>query len=243
MIAPTTTLGELVVENPARSRVLEKFGLDYCCGGKATLGDACARKALPVDSVVRELDASDATYRRTQLDGRGPGDWSLTEIVDHIERTHHDYLRAELPRLSGLLEKVVRAHGDNSPYLHTLRDTFEPFRADLEQHMAKEEKVLFPWIRRNEATGTGGVSLASLGSPIAVMEAEHEDAGAALEEFRALTNGYVAPPTACGTFRALLDALATLEQDMHRHVHLENSVLFPRALGGKVGGGGGGGAA
>ncbi|WP_395145891.1 iron-sulfur cluster repair di-iron protein [Armatimonas sp.] len=223
----TKTLGELVVENPARSRVLEKFELDYCCGGKATLRDACTRKELCIESVLREIHACDQSKNQSELD---PTNMPLTELANHIEQTHHAYLHTELPRLSILLDKVVAAHGKHVPYLAELQTLFTDFRVDLEQHMAKEEMMLFPWIRRNEAAPSIEAHTTGLAEPIAVMETEHEAAGDALVQFRALTGGYITPPQACGTFRALLDGLATLEWDMHQHVHLENHLLFPRAL-------------
>lgn len=213
------TLGSLVVENPARSRVLEELGLDYCCGGKKTLRESCVAKSLVPEQVMAQLEKCDQTDTAPTQD---PATLTPGLLADHIESTHHAYLKRELPRLSQLLDKVVAAHGRTNPYLHELKAVFEPFRSELEQHMAKEEQVLFPWIRQKIGSGMRG--------PIAVMEAEHEAAGAALETFRVLTAGYSIPETACGTFRALMDGLATLERDMHQHVHLENNVLFPKAL-------------
>lgn len=226
MTAWTKTLGELVVENPARSRVLEKFGLDYCCGGKMTVTDACIKKQISVEEVLERIRDCDRAKSVMEFD---PTPLTLTELANHIEQTHHAYLHQELPRLSTLLGKVVAAHGKRHPYLGELQAVFTKFREELEQHMAKEETLLFPWIRRNELAGRMSSSWVSLAGPIAVMEVEHEAAGSALAQFHALTGGYVAPSDACGTFRALLDGLATLEQDMHQHVHLENNLLFPQA--------------
>lgn len=225
MILAEKTLGELVAENPSRSRLFEKLGLDYCCGGKRTLGHACEAKQLSLDEVVSQLqcEVDPSTVEEN------PAELPLPALSDHIEATHHTYLKQELPRISGLLAKVVKAHGRTHPFLIELQQAYEPFRDELEQHMFKEEQVLFPWIRQIDSVPVAEQRPA-LSGPISVMEAEHESAGEALEAFRYLTDSYQAPEDACGTFRALYDALATLERDMHQHVHLENNVLFPRAL-------------
>ena len=225
MILAEKTLGELVAENPSRSRLFERLGLDYCCGGRRTLGHACEDKQISLDEVVSQLKSeSDISTV-----GGNPAELPISALADHIEETHHAYLTQELPRISGLLEKVVKAHGRTHPFLIELQQAYEPFRDELEQHMFKEEQVLFPWIRQIDSAPVAEQRPA-LSGPISVMEAEHESAGEALEGFRHLTNNYQAPEDACGTFRALYDALATLEKDMHQHVHLENNVLFPRAL-------------
>lgn len=229
MILAEKTLGELVAESPSRSRLFERLGLDYCCGGRRTLGHACEAKQISLDEVVSQLQ-SEADLSTV---GGNPADLPLSALADHIEATHHAYLTQELPRISGLLEKVVKAHGRTHPFLIELQQAFKPFRDELEQHMFKEERVLFPWIRQLDGVGEGSHGAQQrpvISGPISVMEAEHESAGEALEGFRHLTNNYQAPEDACGTFRALYDALATLERDMHQHVHLENNVLFPRAL-------------
>jgi len=227
-----TTVGELVAERPARSRVFEELGIDYCCGGKLSLAEACARKGLDPDEVSRRL--ASAGFAAPETDWRAA---PLAALCDHIVTTHHAFLHRELPRLRGLLTKLARAHGDRHPeLLHTLA-VFGPFADDLAAHMTKEERVLFPLIAGIESGGVPRTPFVL--QPIAVMEAEHDDAGRALAEMRRLTGGYAVPADGCGTYRAAMDGLTELEADLHAHVHKENSILFPRAarLGAEVGAG------
>src|SRR5581483_9505995 len=221
------TVGQLVAEQPARSRIFERLGIDYCCGGGRSLADACAAKRLDAQAVLRDLEACDAAAPAPETD------WTqatLTELCDHIEQTHHAYLRQALPRLSALTEKVARAHGAKDPRLLDLHATFGGLRAELEAHMAKEEFILFPLCRQLEgATARPRFHCGSVQNPIRVMVAEHADAGEALEEMRALTDDFTPPVGACNTYRAMLQALEELEADLHQHVHKENNLLFPRA--------------
>jgi regulator of cell morphogenesis and NO signaling len=222
------TVGRLVAAQPSRSKVFERWGLDYCCGGKKPLAEACAERGLEPETVLRELAAEDA--RPTAGVGT---DWTtapLSALCDHIIATHHDYLREALPRLTLLTDKVANAHGDKRPELRDVATLFATFRRELENHMRKEEVILFPLIKTLETVEMlPAFHCGSVANPIQVMELEHDDAGAALERLRALTNGFTPPPGACNTYRAMLDALAELEADMHQHVHKENNILFPRA--------------
>lgn len=226
------TVGELVVENPTRARVFEKLGIDYCCGGKKPLADACAEQGLDVGRVTEALATADAP-------GEGQRDWSqarLTELCDHIEATHHAYLKQELPRLTAMIQKVAQVHGDRHAELWMVRDVFEGMRSEMEAHMFKEEHILFPAIRRLESnSGEPCFHCGSIQNPIRVMESEHDSAGGALERMRQLTQGYAVPDGACNTYRAMLSALEQLEADMHQHVHKENNVLFPRAIAAEAG--------
>jgi regulator of cell morphogenesis and NO signaling len=231
MSAPNlqATVGQLVVERPARSRVFQKLGIDFCCGGKLTLEQAARKRNLDPQTVLEVLLATEDAANGTAV--ADPSRLSLSQLCDDIERTHHDYLKTELPRLHMMLQKVARAHGDRYPYMREVLAVYEPFMAELNHHMTKEEQVLFPMIRRLEAgersaTHCGG----TVGNPIGVMEHEHDDAGAALAKMNELSRGYAPPLDACNTFRAALDGLAELERDMHQHVHKENNLLFPRAL-------------
>jgi regulator of cell morphogenesis and NO signaling len=216
------TVGELVAERPARSRIFEELGIDYCCGGKLSLAEACARKGLDPDEVSRRLAATEVAESET--------DWRaapLAALADHIVSTHHAFLRRELPRLRGLLAKLARVHGDRHPELRDALAVFGPFADELTEHMMKEERVLFPLITGLESGRVPRTPFVL--QPIAVMEAEHDDAGRALAEMRRLTGGYALPADGCGTYRAAMAGLAELEADMHEHVHKENSILFPRA--------------
>ena len=229
-LCKTASVGDLVAKRPGRAVVFEKHGIDYCCGGQATLEDACKKKGLNIESVIAELSAED----RKDLHHIG-SDWttaSLKELVEHIIATYHKPLRQELPRVAQLAEKVSRVHGDSHPEMVEVRNIFNRMRAQLELHMQKEEMVLFPGIIAMESTGSpqifgcgGGIE-----HPIEVMTNEHDQAGADLSAMRRLTHDYTAPPDACGSFKVLLHSLGQIESEMHQHVHKENHILFPRAL-------------
>lgn len=225
----TRTVGQLVTENPRRSKVFERFGIDYCCGGKKPLQEACETSGVASGEVLRALDEMEA-----QAPKGDTRDWNsapLGELADHIVATHHDYLRQALPRIDVLTEKVARVHGPRRPELIQVRQIFEDFRDELMQHMFKEEQILFPMLRElDHLQAEPHFHCGSVANPISVMEHEHDNAGNALAEMRRLTNGYTPPEDACNTLRATLDALAELEADMHLHVHLENNILFPRGV-------------
>jgi regulator of cell morphogenesis and NO signaling len=228
-ISIETTVGELVSQRPERSRIFESLDIDYCCGGKKSLALACREKGLDPLTVRRLLDTDLGT-----APARSEANWStatLSALADHIQNTHHAYLKSELPRLLEMVRKVAAVHGNNHPWLLELDGIFRGFAAEMESHTLTEEEVLFPIIRNLDqgrlaaVDDCGGTVL----GPIGVMEREHDDAGRALARIRELSDGYVPPADACNTFRATLTGLLDLERDMHRHVHLENSILFPRA--------------
>ena len=224
-----TTIGQLVTERPARARIFESFGIDYCCGGKKPLAEAIREKGLDEKAVVGVLDAFDD--QPTQSAEPDYAKMSMTELADHIEQTHHAYLKNELPRLAFLVNKVATRHGEGRPQLIEVAHVFNAFMAELESHMQKEEMILFPICRRLEQAGAPQqFHCGSVQNPIRVMVQEHDDAGQALQQMRTLTDDYTLPPDACNTYRALFDSLQQLEQDMHRHVHKENSILFPKAV-------------
>lgn len=223
-----TTVGQLVAERPLRARVFERYGIDYCCGGKTPLVQACAEKGLGVDQVFRDLDAADTAAAPGEQ--RNWAEATLSELIDHIVATHHAYLQRQLPRLTALASKVVEVHGGHHPELHEVRDIFQDLRAELESHAAKEEQILFPMIKTLEAsTAAPCFHCGSVNNPIRVMEHEHDDAGNALARIRGLTNDYTPPPDACNTYRTFLTELAEFEADLHQHIHKENNILFPRA--------------
>lgn len=225
------TVGQLVAERPARSRVFQQLGIDFCCGGKKPLEEACRAKGLDPHTVLQTLLAGeDQTPGEVALVDAAR--MSLTELCAHIESTHHAYLRIELPRLHQMLTRVAAVHGGRYPWMRQVLDVFAPFAEELASHMVKEEQVLFPMIRALEAgeRGVAGHCGDTIANPVRMMEHEHDDAGEALRLMHELTDGYTPPADACNTFRAALDGLRELEQDMHQHVHKENNILFPRAL-------------
>ena len=224
-----STVGELVREVPGRARVFECFKIDYCCGGKIPLSAACAKKGIDPTEVVERLQSYDAERDNESIVDADA--MSLTELADHIESTHHAYLREELPRLDFMTEKVARVHGDKEPRLHQVRDAFVALKNELEPHMMKEEKILFPIVRQLEASADQvEFHCGSVANPIHQMEHEHDQAGEALAILRQATDGFSPPQWACNTYRAMLDSLSQLEGDMHQHIHKENNVLFPKTL-------------
>lgn len=232
MISVEKTVGQIAAESPASVRVFEKYGIDYCCGGGRPLAEACREKGLAVETVLAELESDRSA-------GNGAArDWNvapLSELIDHILTTHHDYLRAELPTVQTRLTKVIEAHGAKYPEsLLPLREVFLGLQEELYGHMRKEEMILFPVIMEMEAAIAGGGRPApppfgTVENPIRVMRHEHDSAATALREMRRLTNGYTLPADACATYRALFLGLQELEADLHQHIHLENNILFPRA--------------
>lgn len=226
---PHSTVGDLVRQSPSRARVFEGLKIDYCCGGKVSLTRACEKRGIAIDEVLLQIDQCDS-----DMDGNeslDPDAMALAELADHIEATHHAYLREELPRLEWMTEKVSRVHGDKEPRLLRVREAFIALKAELEPHMLKEEQILFPIVRELEASGSATDSpCGSIANPIRQMEHEHDQAGDALAILRESTEGFVPPEWACNTYRAMLDSLQKLEADMHQHIHKEYNVLFPKAI-------------
>ena len=229
----TMTVAEIATSSMAAVRVFEKFGIDYCCGGKRPLEDVCRDKGLDPVAVREEIWKSAAGTADQGVD------WNTTPLaalIEHIVTTHHQYLKLELPRLSDRLAKVVRVYGDKDrELLSALPEIYAALRSELELHMRKEEFILFPAIERYENAYKAGAPLpvlpfGSVGNPIAMMEAEHSSAGDALAKIRELSRDYTIPEHACVTYRALLSGLKELERDLHQHIHLENNILFPRVL-------------
>lgn len=217
------TVGEIVAESPTLARVFQSFKIDFCCQGGRTLREACELKSLAPEAVLDQLEAG---MRDKAEPGENPALLPPAELVEHIVSTHHDYLRNELPRLHAMAERVANVHGGHTPPLVEVYRTFVTMEEELSSHIMKEEQILFPAI----VALTRGGNTMPLDGPIACMLHEHDDAGAALSRLRELTNGFTPPPEACNTYRALFAGLAELEDDLHRHIHLENSVLFPAAI-------------
>lgn len=228
-ITPETLVGEIVRAFPVRSRIFENLGIDYCCGGKKSLGEACKAKGLDPATVAAMLSALDNAGQETQAD---PDTLTLTALCDHIERVHHGYLREELPRLDFMTRKVAATHGDAEPRLLDVRRVFETFSEKISAHTTEENEQVFPAIRKLEgADGNKAEKTFALKKEFEKLEAEHLSTGEALAQFNQLTDGYTPPEWACNTMRALYDGLRQMEKDMHQHIHEENNVLFPRALG------------
>ena len=226
-ITPTSLVAGIATAHPASIKVFQRHRIDFCCGGNTALAGVCEQRQIAVSDLIAELEAALVTEADDTDWTRAP----LAELVAHIQHRFHRPLEAELPRLRGMVDKVVSRHGDRRPAtLLPLQATFARLQAGLLEHMAKEDAVLFPAIVALESGGSVAPDAWSeIDQPIAVLEAEHAAAGAALARLSDLTDGYVPPADACPTFRGLYHGLAELERDMHLHVHLENHVLFPRA--------------
>jgi regulator of cell morphogenesis and NO signaling len=232
MTTPQTTVRDIALENPAAIRVFEKFGIDYCCGGRKPLAQACEERALEPAAVLAAIAGA------AREPSAPSADWttaSLESLCAHIVSTHHAYVRAEIPRLEQFAQKVVSRHGAAHPELLPIQQLVASLGEDLLQHLEKEEVILFPYIvnlERNLAS-CGPRSLACFGAvrnPVRVMMAEHDAAGAALAEIRSLSHDFTPPEGACPTYRGFYQALSDFERDLHQHVHLENNILFPRAI-------------
>lgn len=222
---PETTVGEIVAVRPLLARVFEKLGIDYCCGGKQTLAAVCARLGLDLATTLTVLESAGAAFAGgpAEVDAAAMGQ---AELADHIVSVHHAYLKTELPRLVEMAERVAYKHGGRDPRLAEVSQVVRELAEEMFSHMQKEEEILFPLVRQI-AAGGGNPGLAA---PIAQMEAEHESAGNLTARLRVLTGGYAPDADSCNTHRALLAGLAEFESDLHRHVHKENNILFPRAL-------------
>ncbi len=222
-ISAVSTLADIVTARPSLARVLEAQGLDYCCGGSSTLVDACAALELDADQVLGELAAGgnhDEAPEWATMNG--------AELVDHIEHTHHQYLWAEMPRLSALSDKVLSVHGERHPELAAITTCYETIRTDMEPHLISEEQVLFPTIRKLAAERAASTfDEGALNDLVSVMLTDHDIIGELLAELRDLTNGYQVPADGCASYEALFAGLAELEADTHLHVHKENNVLLP----------------
>ncbi len=232
MATPTQTVRDIATENPASVRVFERLGIDYCCGGRVPLAEACATKGLDLDEVVASL--AEATPQSVP----GAPDWmkeSLSRLAAHIVKTHHAYVTQEVPRLNGLAIKVVSRHGDTRTELAVIQSKLEDLSEELITHQGKEEVVLFPYIGKLEqfVSGNGAMPRNCFGTienPIRMMTQDHDVAGHLMAEIRNLSEDYTPPAGACPTFRAFYAGLHEFEQDLHQHIHLENNILFPRAI-------------
>lgn len=232
MNTPQTTVRDIAIEQPASIRVFEKFGIDYCCGGRKPLAEACQERSLDPQAVLAAIDMASGTCSETAPD------WTtatLAALCRHIVATHHEYVRAELPRLQQLAQRVVSRHGDTHPELPQIQQKIQAVGEELLQHLTKEEMMLFPYITNLEQSlaTCGPRSLDCFGTvrnPIRVMMAEHDSAGATLAEIRELSRDYTPPEGSCPTYRGFYQTLSEFERDLHQHVHLENNILFPRAI-------------
>jgi regulator of cell morphogenesis and NO signaling len=224
------TIGDIVAHDLRTAGVFARHGIDFCCGGRTPLDDACSARGLDSVVIAAELDAID---RRTDA-AANASTWSPDAIVERIIVRHHAYVRAESAVIAGYLEKLLSRHGERHPELRRIADIVNGVFAELAQHMRKEEVILFPYIIAMVQADQAGAPLppspfGTIRNPIRMMEAEHQEAAGGLGTARMLTNNYQPPDDACATWRACYASLEAFERDLHEHVHLENNVLFPAA--------------
>lgn len=228
-----TTIGDIVKGDFRAAAVFQNYGIDFCCGGKRTLAEACQARQVPATDVLNEINEA---CHRPDTDVPQFGDWDTDTLIAYIVERHHGYVRRVLPVLGAYSRKLVSVHGVNHPELHEVARLVAGVDEEMTMHMAKEEKILFPYIARvAEAVSQGlqppAAPFGSIDNPIRMMEADHDSTGAAVAQIRALTRDYALPADGCTTYRVCLEELETFERDLHQHVHLENNVLFPRARG------------
>jgi regulator of cell morphogenesis and NO signaling len=224
----TTTLGDIVSRDFRAAAIFDRYGLDYCCGGLRTLREGCQKRGVNLDRVVSELEALDPTSRDTP-----PQD--AATLIAYIVSRHHTYVRDAMPTIQRHLAKVAAVHGATHPELSLIEATFSKVAAEMSLHMIKEERVLFPYILAlDDAVSHNGPPppdmFGTVQNPIRMMEMEHEEAGDGIASIRDLTHGYRPPDDACSTYLTVLRELEAFEKDLHVHVHLENNVLFPKAV-------------
>jgi regulator of cell morphogenesis and NO signaling len=220
-------------QTPQTIPVFEKFGIDYCCGGNRPLENACAAANLKLGEVLKSLEAALAEPARPTDRELRAG--SLTELMSHIVKTHHGFIRTQIPEIERLMDKVYSKHGANHPELGHIRSVFHGLGQDLLTHLLKEENILFPYLERMEESVVQHEPIlpppfGTVANPVRMMEHEHDDAGAAVKALRDASQGYTPPADACASFQALYTALENFEKGLHQHIHLENNVLFPRVL-------------
>lgn len=225
------TLSQIVNSNFRAASVFEKYNLDFCCGGSILVNEACKKKGLDSSMIFNELQLLENSNSQTnKFDG-----WSLDFMIDYIINNHHAYITKMIPVLAAHTQKVASVHGKNHPEMIEAANSFERIYKDLKQHMMKEEQILFPFIKRLVIAKTNGIKVekpyfGSIKNPIKMMEAEHQSAGDEMNEIRKLTNNYFIPEDACNTFTVTMQELKEFEEDLHKHVYLENYILFPKSV-------------
>lgn len=229
----TKTIREIALEAPATTRVFEEFKIDYCCGGRKSLDEACSGAGLDPVMVSQKIKAA-LKDQSTRGENGSSEKRSASELIDYIIAKHHIFTVEEIERLTPLMEKVCTRHGDQHPELFKLQTIFLALADSLIPHMRKEEAVLFPYIQALESSLTHGLPFqqphfGTVANPIRMMMADHEEDGERLRVMREITSDYTLPEGACPSFTALYAGLQDLEKDLHRHIHLENNVLFPAA--------------
>jgi len=226
------SVGEIVKLDFRAADVFSNYGIDFCCGGKISVAEACAN-AKTEESIV--ISALENLQNKSGSAVHDFDSWNIGFLADYIQNTHHQYVSKAIPQILPLAQKVADVHGEHHPEVIVINDLFSDLADELLSHMQKEEQILFPYIKKLVVDESAGKCndpscFGSIASPISVMEAEHENAGLILKELFKLSDGYTPPEDACNTFRVLYGKLKEFEDDLHRHIHLENNILFPKAI-------------
>jgi len=228
------TVGQLVAEDYRRAEVFKKYDIDFCCGGGQKLIEVCKEKNIDMDKLVNDLKAVESSV--TDAKNMNFDEWELDFLIDYILNVHHRYVKENIPLLAEFTAKVAQVHGEAHPEVIEIARLFEAISAELEQHMMKEERVLFPYIKELVSVkNTPGQSLTpphfgTVENPIRMMIMEHDRAGEILKQMRELSHGFAPPESACNTYRVSYHKLEEFEADLHQHIHLENNILFPKAI-------------
>lgn len=231
-ITGETKVKEIVVANPGATRILEQAGVDYCCGGNRSLHDACAHAGVSEEEIMARLRENKVNV------GPADADWvsaPLGDLTKHIREKHHRYVREAVQRVPTLLARVKTKHGNNHPEIAEIEDLFLKVGREMIMHMRKEEQVLFPYIEAVERAASGKETLEppffqTVRNPVHAMMEEHDAAADLVRQIRAASSTYTPPANACASYQALYGDLQEFEADLHQHVHLENNILFPRAV-------------
>ncbi|MEO6684201.1 MAG: iron-sulfur cluster repair di-iron protein [Ginsengibacter sp.] len=229
------TLGEIAVKDLRKAEVFKKYGLDFCCGGKKTVKEACAEKGIDVTKVEQELQAADKVLSAPSMPAPSLAynEWPLAFLADYIVNTHHSYVKKSIPDLRVYSNKVNKVHGDKHPELETIHNLVEEICAEMTAHMVSEEEIVFPYVKQVDSRSNGKSfgEFQTIQTPIDMMEAEHDFVGRSMEEIRRLSNNYTLPADGCASYAYLFNKLQEFENDLFTHIHLENNILFPKALG------------
>lgn len=226
------TVGNIVADDFRTAGVFKKYGLDFCCGGDRKLTEACEKKGVNVEEVMEDLQNITVSANDTQ----NYSNWSPEFLVDYIINNHHHYVRTKLPEIKTYAKKVAKVHGKTYPELNEMLELFLELKDEMLSHLQKEETILFPYIKKLRKAQSNGKSISpelqfsSAEKAVAMMEDEHEEAGGLMARLEELSNGFTPPEDACTTFRIYFQNLEAFQNDLHKHVHLENNILFPKAL-------------
>jgi len=225
------TIGEIVTKDFRTAAVFSEYRIDFCCGGNKTLKEACEEKSVNIAELQDKLDKA----AKGKAEGMDFNSWPLDLLVDYIEKTHHLYIKEKAPVILQYLEKIEEVHGGRHPELIQIHDLFSQSAEALALHLHKEERILFPFIRQLVEYNNSGHRMSpghfgTVENPIAMMMEEHTTEGERFEKISKLSGGYTVPEDACNTYRTTYAMLDAFEQDLHKHIHLENNILFPKAI-------------